>query len=143
MDGVQAPARHSPAGAGGRPPGGPGPGSRDRPRRRARRVLSTVLLVCGALVLLDVAVTLVWQEPFSALYAHFQQRELAAELAGPQPLTGLQRRRLARLRTERRRIAFLAGVLARRARPGQPIGRLRIRRMGIDFVVVQGTDGAS
>ena len=102
-----------------------------------------VLIVAGGLLLMDVAVTALWQEPLSALYAHFQQEALVAELAARQPLTALQLRRLERLRTERRRIAFLAGVLARRARRGQPIGRLRIPRIGIDFVVVQGTDGTS
>jgi len=102
-----------------------------------------VLIVAGGLLLVDVAVTVLWQEPVSALYSHFQQRAVAAELAGAQRLSDLQLRRLARLRTARRRIAFLAGVLARRIRAGKPLGRLRIRRVGIDFVVVQGTDGAS
>lgn len=113
MEGVQAPARPS-AGAGGQPSAGPPPGS----AIVAARERGAQCLVAGALVLLDVGLTLVWQEPLSALYAHFQQRALAAELAGPERLTALQRRRLARLRTERRRVAFLAGVLARQVRPG-------------------------
>ena len=83
MDVVQAPARPA-AGAerSGRPPD-----SSHRPGRRARRALSSALIVAGAVVLIDVAVTLIWQEPISALYAHFQQRALAAQLAGFQPLT--------------------------------------------------------
>ena len=42
------------------------------PRRRSRRglrTLSTVLIVAGALLLADAVITLVWQEPVSALYA--------------------------------------------------------------------------
>src|SRR5919199_5261280 len=119
MDVVQAPARPA---AGAEPPGRP-PDSSHRPGRRARRALSSALIVAGAVVLIDVAVTLIWQEPISALYAHFHQRALAAQPAGSQPLTPPPRRGLERLRTERRRIALLAGVLARRGPPRPPARR--------------------
>jgi sortase A len=100
-------------------------------------------MVSGTLLLVDVGVTLVWQEPLSALFALFNQNALAAELAGPADLTRLELAELARLRAERRRIAFLARVMSRSIRPGDPIGHIRIRRMGIDFIVVQGTDESS
>ena len=49
-------------------------------RRRALRGLSTALIVSGALLLADAGATLLWQEPVSALYAHYQQGELVGEL---------------------------------------------------------------
>ncbi len=55
-------------------------GRRPARRRRALRALSTALIVVGALALLDAGVTLVWQEPFSALYAKFQQDHLRGAL---------------------------------------------------------------
>ena len=107
--------------------------------RRGLRALSTVLIVAGALLILDAGLTLVWQEPISALYGKLQQRALAGRLDEGQTLTELQARALARLRTERRRMAFLARLLRRESAPGDPIGRIRIRRTGTNFVVVEGT----
>ena len=40
--------------------------------RRALRALSTVLIVAGALLLADAALTLLWQEPVSAVYGRIQ-----------------------------------------------------------------------
>ncbi len=119
------------------------PGRRDRASRgrRALRALSNALIILGALALLDVGVTLVWQEPFSALYASFQQDRLRGALhtlerASP---TTLERARLEQLADERRRVAFLAGELARHAALGGPVGSIHIPRIGADFVVVYGT----
>jgi sortase A len=110
--------------------------------RRGWRVLSVVLIVLGALVLIDAGVTLVWQEPFSALYAKFRQDHLsgtlrAAERATPTPV---EQRALASLPDERRRIAFLAGELERHAGDGSAVGRIVIPLIDASYVVVKGTD---
>jgi sortase A len=110
--------------------------------RRGWRVLSVVLILVGALVLLDAGVTLVWQEPFSALYAKLRQDHLsgtlrAAERATPTPV---EQRALASLPDERRRIAFLASELERHAGDGSAVGRIVIPRIGASYVVVKGTD---
>jgi sortase A len=96
--------------------------------------------VAGLALLADAALTLVWQEPLSALYARAEQNRLAGQLDQFQTLDELELRALARLRTERRRIEFVARALQRRLAPGRALGRIRIGRMGIDFVVVQGAD---
>ncbi|HEY7075660.1 MAG TPA: class E sortase [Solirubrobacteraceae bacterium] len=85
--------------------------------------------------------TLVWQEPLSALYAHFQQRQLSHELDALDHavLTAPERRALARLPDPRRRLAFAARAFARRTEAGDPLGRLRIPRIGVSAVVVEGT----
>jgi sortase A len=113
--------------------------------RRALRALSTILIVAGVLLIADAGLTLAWQEPISAIYARLTQNQLGDDLRHLErvPPTELQRRALARLRTEQRRIAFLARVQRRQSKPGDAIGRIRIRKIGISFVVVQGTDGSS
>jgi sortase A len=109
------------------------------------RGLSTVLIVSGLLLLADAGVTLAWQEPVSALYARVKQDSLENDLHSlerAQP-TQLQLQALAELRSERRRIEFLARAERRRVRTGEALGRIRIKRIGGSFVVVQGTDTAS
>ena len=112
-----------------------------RARRRALRVLAWVLIFAGTLALLDAAVTLVWQEPISALYAKLEQDHLEGALRHVEraPPTAAERRELASLSDERRRIAFLAGELDRRTADGGAIGRIVIPRIGVSFVVVKGT----
>ena len=63
-----------------KPPVQGAPTGHPRACRRALRALSSVLIVLGVLALLDVGVTLVWQEPFSALYAKLQQDHLRGTL---------------------------------------------------------------
>jgi sortase A len=113
--------------------------------RRALRAVSTVLIVAGALLIFDAGLTLVWQEPVSAFYARLKQNRLDDQLRTleDESPTAVQLRALARLRGERRRIAFLARALRRRLDSGDPIGRIRIKKMGISFVVVEGTDTSS
>ncbi|HXA53662.1 MAG TPA: hypothetical protein VNV37_02190, partial [Solirubrobacteraceae bacterium] len=112
-----------------------------RHANRALRALSLILIVVGALALLDAGITLVWQEPLSALYAKVQQDRLrgalrALERAGP---SAAEQARLARLADERHRVAYLAGELERHAALGGAVGRIRIPRIGADFVLVYGT----
>ncbi len=108
---------------------------------RAVRVLAVALIVVGALAVIDAGITLLWQEPISALYATIRQDHLSGELrkverAAPTPV---ERRTLASLADERARIAFLAGELQRHAADGSAVGRIVIPRIGASFVVVKGT----
>src|SRR3954447_26791074 len=78
--------------------------------RRAMRALAVTLIAAGALALIDAGVTLVWQEPFSALYAKLRQDHLSGALAKverEQP-TPAEDRVLVDLADVRRRVAFLA-----------------------------------
>ncbi len=100
-----------------------------------------MLIAVGALALLDAGVTLVWQEPVSALYAELQQDHLRGalrDLERARP-TALERAHLAHLADERRRVAFLARHLARHATLGSAVGSIHIPRLGADFVLVYGT----
>lgn len=118
-----------------------GPPPARRRRRSALRTLANVLIVVGALLLADAVTTLVWQEPLSALYAHFQQNRLSHELDALDhaTLSVPEHRALTRLTDPRRRLAFAARAFARRTDAGDPIGRLQIPRIGVSAVVVEGT----
>jgi sortase A len=115
-----------------------------RPRRRVRsalRALSTVLIVAGALLLADAAAALLWQEPLSAIYAHHRQGALGHQLAvldREQP-TPVEKRALAKLPDPSRRLAFAARAYDRRTHDGDPLGRIKIPRMGVSAIFVDGT----
>jgi sortase A len=103
--------------------------------------LAVFLILVGLLVLVDGGITLVWQEPISALYAQLKQESLGGDLreldrAAPSSAAKLA---LARLHDERRRIAYLATELQRHAKAGSAVGRIRIPTIGASFVVVKGT----
>jgi sortase A len=125
-------------------PGGEiAPAADRRPRSaRALHAVAMLLILAGGLALIDAVVTLVWQEPITALYAMLQQDRLSGDLrkverAAPTPR---ERRMLASLPDERARIAFLAGELERHAGNGAAVGRIVIPRVGASYVVVKGTD---
>jgi sortase A len=115
---------------------------RGRASRRAWRGLSIAMIVLGTLVLIDAGVTLVWQEPFSALYAKFRQDHLSGTLRAAERATpnAVERRALASLPDERRRVAFLASELQRHAPNGSAVGRIVIPKIDASYVVVKGTD---
>ena len=120
------------------------PGESPRPRSgvlaKALRAFAIASIALGVLALADAGVTLVWQEPFSALYAKLRQDHLSGvlrniERASPSPR---ELQQLAALH-ERARIAFLARELQHHAANGSPVGRIRIPRIGANFVVIKGT----
>jgi sortase A len=114
-----------------------------RRTHRALRALSVVLIVAGGLLLADAAVTVLWQEPVSALYSSLRQNALGDDLKRLETrrIARVEVKALKRLRTERRRLTFLARAERGAADPGDALGRIQIPKLGADFVVVQGTDG--
>jgi sortase A len=109
---------------------------------RLLRVLSTSLITAGLVVLADVGLTLAWQEPVSSIYGSLQQGKAEAELEdlearfpSPEDLEALER---VDEPTERARL--LADRFAEEVTRGEGIARLRIDRIGLDIVVVEGTD---
>jgi sortase A len=109
--------------------------------RRGLRALSTVMIVAGAILLADAGLTLVWQEPVSAVYARIQQSRLADELADLEaaPLAPAEQRALEKIPDPRRRLAFRARALGRRLEPGDPVGRIVMPSIGVSDVFVEGT----
>ena len=107
--------------------------------RRWARLLGTVLVAAGVLTLVWAAVVWQWQDPFTALYTTWRQHQLtsqyekrAAAFSAPvaQPSTAAERRSLAR-QARRYRLA---------SKRGEAIGRIRVPRMGLSMILVNGTD---
>jgi sortase A len=119
------------------------PPARARRARRGLRALSTILILTGALLLADAALTVLWQEPLSALYTRVEQGRLQGRLDAVErtALPPAQRRAIAGLEPSRR-LAFAARAFAGRVDAGDPIGRIRLPAAGIDEVMVEGTGGS-
>jgi sortase A len=107
--------------------------------RRWIRLLGTVLVVAGVLTLVWAAVVWQWQDPFTALYTKWRQHQLASQYEK-------------RVRTyhapivsaspadERRSIAREARRYRLASKEGEAIGRIRVPRMGVNMILVNGTD---
>jgi sortase A len=113
--------------------------------RRLIRDLSYVLIISGALLLADAAVTLLWQEPLTAVIAVIKRDGVDKRFLsyGSAPLSELDHRALAALKTQKQRIAYLARQERREVKTGQAIGTLQMPKLGATYTVVQGTDDAS
>jgi sortase A len=117
------------------------PSTSRRRRFRLPTVLASLLIAAGALLLLDAGVTLVWQEPVTALYAYFKQESLRGDLHALEHTapTTAARQALERLHEQRRRIEYLAASLQRHAKNGSAVGVIHIPTIGANYVVVKGT----
>jgi sortase A len=110
--------------------------------RRLSRIIGTVMAVAGLAMLVWVVVVWRWQDPFTALYTHWKQHQLAQSY---------ERRfaayRPAPLRQNGASLAATTKAVAREARQyrlhskrGQAIGRIRVPRLGVNMILVNGTD---
>jgi sortase A len=97
------------------------------------------MIVGGVLTLAWAVLVWRWQDPFTALYTHWQQGKLAdsykhlvAEYR-PAPVK-------ADLAAERRAIRREATAFRHAMKSGSAIGRIRIGRVGLNMVLVNGTD---
>lgn len=112
--------------------------------RRAIRLLGTLMTVAGLATLAWALVVWKWQDPFSYVANHVEQRELSSRyeqrerrlLASESPTTRGTRSLVAVKRSLR-----VDAMRYRQAlEPGQPLGRLLVPRMGLNAIVVMGTD---
>jgi sortase A len=113
---------------------------------RLRHILSIVLITAGVVVLADVAITLLYEEPVSSVYGAIKQGEASNQLEDLEERypTPADLRIAAEVRDPSRRISILARRFASQTTTGDAIGRLLAPSMdGLNTVVVQGTDTAS
>jgi sortase A len=106
-------------------------------KRRALHITSVALITASLLVLLDVAVTLAWQEPVSSLYARIQQSQADDEV---QELTESFPRATGSEEQIRRRARRLANRFEGELETGNGIGLLEIPAIGQRNALVEGTD---
>ncbi len=111
--------------------------------RPVLRFVASVLITSGILMLVDAVLTVTWQEPVSAYFAHQEQNDLKGELKRDAPQVEADKRAVASIRDQRERLKRLAILARRRADTGHAIGTIRIPRIGAKYAVVQGTDTAS
>jgi sortase A len=111
--------------------------------RRLLRILGTILVVGGIGMLLWVVVVWQWQDPFTALYTHWQQHRLASSYE--ERFTKFRPLRPAAdtLAAERRTIAIEAARYRRDSKQGEAIGRIKVPRLGLNMILVNGTDESS
>jgi sortase A len=102
-------------------------------------LLGTLLAVAGVLTLGWALLVWQWQDPFTALYTTWKQHQLASQydkrartftttISGPT------------VKAERASIAREAKRYRLSSKRGQVIGRIRVPRMGINMLLVNGTD---
>jgi sortase A len=94
-------------------------------------------MVVGLLALAETVVTIVWQEPITALSAHRNQQALADELDSTKPSMPAASSTAAPTTTDDR-IAGLAAQMDRRTSSGHALGRILIPSIGVKFVFVAG-----
>jgi sortase A len=112
--------------------------------RRFARLLGILLTAVGLLGLVWVLVVWRWEDPFTALYTTWQQHRLSQQLQ--QEFAGRPGPKLTRgesLAAEAKAIERAAARYRRTATAGQAIGRIQIPRLGLNMVLVNGTDEAS
>ena len=113
--------------------------------RRAARTLGTLMIVAGMLMLAWAFTVWRWEDPFTALLNRFEQRELSQNLdrrfdsfvPASEPATPATRATPA---SRRRSLPRSAAKWDESSREGDAIARLRIPRLGLSSVVVNGTD---
>ena len=107
--------------------------------RRRVHLLGTLLAVAGVLTLVWALLVWQWQDPFTALYTTWKQHQLASQydkrarsftttISGPT------------VKAERASIAREAKLYRLSSKRGQVIGRLRVPRMDVNMLLVNGTD---
>jgi sortase A len=112
---------------------------------RSIRILGTVLLAAGVLLLAWVVVVWRWEDPFTAIETYFSQKHLKTDYA--KESTVFQRSLPSRPARDPsvawHQMEQAANRYATTLKTGGPVGRLKIGRLGLDIYVVQGTDHES
>jgi sortase A len=112
--------------------------------RRFARISGIVLAVLGVLTLAWVVVVWQWQDPFTGLYTRWEQHKLAQQLQHKfATQTGPKFTENESLAAEAGAIELAAARFRHTAAEGQAIGRIIIPRLGLNMVLVNGTDEGS
>jgi sortase A len=111
--------------------------------RRFSRPLGTLLIAAGLATLAWAFVVWAWQDPFTNIYTRYQQRGLAQSYdrlaAAYKPLAATGASAVA----TKRELRAEAARFRRSARKGEGIGRIKVPRLGINMILVNGTDSAT
>ena len=123
--------------------------------RRALRWLGTLMMAAGLLGLVWALLVWRWQDPFTAVVTHLEQRELASgyeeqvaefeRTASPPAVEPVESPTTdgPSVVDLRRRIRSDARAYRRQVERGEAVGRLKVPRLGLNMLVVNGTDAHS
>lgn len=109
------------------------------------RIAGTTLVVAGAVMLVWVVLVWRWQDPLTAAYTHWKQHQLVSTYNRrylayrPERTLGTRTSPAAASRT----IFGEAHRYRLSSRRGQAIGRIRVPRLGLNMIFVNGTDDAT
>lgn len=107
-----------------------------------KRHIPTVFVVAGIVFLLDAGTTILWQEPFSALYTQQQQSELQTQLNRkkrhylPEP----NQTQFTALKGVDKKLSRQEDLLTKSLKNGSPAGYLRIPKLNLKAVVLYGSN---
>ena len=109
---------------------------------RAARITGTLMIVAGVCSIGWALLVWQWQDPFTAMYAKYQQHKLASSFshrfaeyhapAAPKPTGAPATDRRAKVEGEARSYRLSL-------HEGEPVGRLIIPRLGLKSIVINGT----
>jgi sortase A len=124
--------------------------------RRLAHILSIALITAGLLVVVDVGITLAYQEPLSSIYSSIKQSEKVSQLKSLEAefLTEGEAAEIQQAIEQARQqqepealhqdLARLGERLVDESKPGDALGRIEAPDMnGLNMVFVQGTDESS
>jgi sortase A len=113
--------------------------------RRLIRDISSVLIISGLLLMLDAGVTLLWQEPVTAVIGTIQRGQIDKRFLSLEttPLSPVDMHALVSVTSQKDRISYLARREARQVSTGDAVGRISIPKIDASYDVVQGTDASS
>lgn len=122
--------------------------ARGSPTRRVVRLLGTLLLAAGVASLAWAFAVWRWEDPVTSLYGEYRQRQLASEYeqrirALPPPAPPRRSGSAASLDEVLAAIAVQATSYRHSLGQGEPVGRIRIPKLGLDAIVTNGSDAAS
>jgi sortase A len=124
--------------------------------RRFAHIASIALITAGLLVVVDVGITLAYQEPLSSIYSSIKQSEKASQLKSLESefLSAAETKEIQQASKQATQqkdpealhqdFARLAERLVEESKPGDALGRIEAPDMnGLNLVFVQGTDESS
>jgi sortase A len=114
-------------------------------RNRVLRIASVMFITAGLVIGVDVAMTLAYKEPLSTIYGSIQQgqaeddlKALEGRFPAPADLQAVEH-----AGDVEERVKLLAERFGQQVHTGEGIGRIVVPSVGIDYVVIEGTDTAS